>query len=729
MIKPIQIKIFLNSIIKSYSQVFFSDNIFFAVILILVSFIDYQAGLAGLICVLTTNILASLFKFNNKEIENGMYGFNSLLVGMGLGSYFAPSVELYIFIAISAFLTIMFVNFFKGLLLKYQLPYLSLPFIFSLWIIMLASRYFPTLGISERGIFTFNTLYNMGGHGLVELYEKITSVGISAPVKTYFISMAAIFFQYTVFSGILISIGLLIFSRIALLLSVTGFISAYYFYFLLGGNIADLSYSYIGFNFILTAIAIGGFFLIPSVRSFLWTIFLIPVVILLTVSLSQLFTIFRLPIYSLPFNMVVLLFLYTLKFRMIYSENLSEVIYQFNNPENNFYYYLNQKTRNSRSLLIPFRPPFHGSWTVSQGHDGEITHKEDWKYAWDFVITDKNDKEFENTGLFTDDYYCFGKSVLAPANGTIEKIINHIPDNEIGKYNLRENWGNTVVIKHDDHIYSSLNHLKNGSVKVKTGDTVKQGQKIAEAGNSGRSPYPHLHFQIQNTPYIGSKTLIYPLGFYINNLNNKHILQTYSFPKKNDIISPVDITPVMKNAYDFIPGKLFKITGSLNNNPFSQKWEILTDAYNNSYIYNHSDGSSAWFHKNDYQIYFTYFKGNKKSVLYYFYLASFKIFFAYYPNLEIKDEIPLNTSFGGAILWIQDFLAPFIVFLKSGFYLKYPETENDNLLNNIRLNSSISRYISGKKISELSAEINISENTIRNFNVKGNKILLNADIS
>ena len=56
-----------------------------------------------------------------------------------------------------------------------------------------------------------------------------------------------------------------------------------------------------------------------------------------------------------------------------------------------------------------------------------------------------------------------------------------------------------VVIAHGNKEFSSIDHLKQNSVKVKKGDTVKQGDPIAECGNSGNSPGPHVHFQLQNT--------------------------------------------------------------------------------------------------------------------------------------------------------------------------------------------------------------------------------------
>ena len=43
-------------------------------------------------------------------------------------------------------------------------------------------------------------------------------------------------------------------------------------------------------------------------------------------------------------------------------------------------------------------------------------------------------------------------------------------------------------------------HLKNGSLRVSTGDRVARGQQLAQVGNSGQTTEPHLHLQIQNKP-------------------------------------------------------------------------------------------------------------------------------------------------------------------------------------------------------------------------------------
>ena len=103
---------------------------------------------------------------------------------------------------------------------------------------------------------------------------------------------------------------------------------------------------------------------------------------------------------------------------------------------------------------------------------------------------------------------------MAPADGIVQEIIDHIDDNEIGKNNTAQNWGNTIVIKHAEGLYTKLSHLKKNSFKTSKGAYVKRGDIVASCGNSGRSPEPHLHMQVQATPYIGSKTLNYPLAYF-----------------------------------------------------------------------------------------------------------------------------------------------------------------------------------------------------------------------
>ncbi|MED5094488.1 M23 family metallopeptidase [Bacillus safensis] len=59
-------------------------------------------------------------------------------------------------------------------------------------------------------------------------------------------------------------------------------------------------------------------------------------------------------------------------------------------------------------------------------------------------------------------------------------------------------YGNNVIIKHGDK-YTLYGHMS--ALNVKAGQKVKAGQQIGACGSTGRSTGPHLHFEIQLSPY------------------------------------------------------------------------------------------------------------------------------------------------------------------------------------------------------------------------------------
>ena len=107
MFKNDKISTFIKSVLRSYSQIFFSESYWFAIPLVIVSFLDISAGLSGLLAVLTANLAASFLKFDKLSTVKGFYGFNSLLVGLGLGYYFELTLIIVIIAIFSGFLTLL----------------------------------------------------------------------------------------------------------------------------------------------------------------------------------------------------------------------------------------------------------------------------------------------------------------------------------------------------------------------------------------------------------------------------------------------------------------------------------------------------------------------------------------------------------------------------------------------------------------------------------------------
>jgi murein DD-endopeptidase MepM/ murein hydrolase activator NlpD len=489
-----------------------------------------------------------------------------------------------------------------------------------------------------------------------------------------------------------------------------------------GFNNGDLSYYNIGTNFMLVAIALGGFYLIPSIQSFFWNIVTIPIAYVMVVGLGTITYSVGLPVFSLPFCIVVILFLYCLQLRKNPKKLVATPI-QYYSPEINLYNFLNGKERLLNKFYLPFSLPVMGKWMISQGHNGNMTHQGDWSNAIDLVILDDEMKTFQLPGNKPEHFYCYNKPVISPADGIVEEIIDYVPDNEIGNNNTNQNWGNSIIIKHAIGLYSKISHLKLNSIKVSTGSFVKKGDVIAMCGNSGRSPEPHLHFQIQSTPYIGSKTINYPIAYFYSTIANTTEINNYAIPKEGSFVSNITPNVQLQHAFNFQPGLTIDVS---TDNQTSQKWEIGTDMYNESFIYCKEENAYAYFISNGTVFYFTNYIGPKESLLYYFYLSAYKVLLSSENKVLVKDTYPLNTFRFNLLRWIQDIVAPIFIFIK----IKYESesVKEDGFLSSGKLSLSSKRIEQigwNKKIISKSIII-IENNSIQSFCIELKHKTINA---
>ncbi len=720
-----QLKFFRDSIACSYSQVFFSDNRWFALLLGVATFVDPYTGISGLLCVVFAIILAQLLGFNPLLIRNGTYTYNVLLVGLAIGFYFSFNLAFFVILFLASFLTLMISAWMAASLGAKRVPFLSLPFVFSTWVMLLSTRTFQTIKLSER---LPGALYNSGSFGgasLISIYHK-TAEFIPHLAVIYFKSIGAIFFQYNIVSGLLITIGLLVCSRIAFSLSLIGFICGYFFSYFIQGDMSELEYSYIGFNFILSAIAIGGFFFVPSGRSYLLAIISAPLIVLVISGLGTISASYQLPLYSLPFSFVVMLVIYVLENRYTPTK-LHLVEYQKYSPEKNLYAYHNNMERFKNDTYVHVHLPYYGEWFVSQGHNGNITHKDDFRHAWDFVITDENKKTYRAPGTEVKDFYCYDKPVLAPAWGQVIAIEDGVDDNTVGDVNVEKNWGNTIIIKHTDFLYSKLSHLKTDSFKVKQGDYVKKGDVLGLCGNSGRSPEPHIHFQLQSTAYLNAGTLDYPICYYLTKDEEKYVFHSFENPREGETVMKATPTPLISQAFHFIPGMKMDFEVKNEDKTTRESWEVFADSANETYIYCKETGSIAFFTNNETLHYFINFKGDKNSLLYYFYLGAHKVLLGYHNGVEIKDALPISDFYGGVSKFLQDFTAPFNIYLKAKYSAIFSEADNEQNPGRIKIISTAHKGRGKNDNDKIEFEIELSNNRLSKFTAKNKALCISGE--
>ena len=162
--------------------------------------------------------------------------------------------------------------------------------------------------------------------------------------------------------------------------------------------------------------------------------------------------------------------------------------------------------RNETKLILPF----NDEWTVFWGGDTkELNYhveSEAQKSAFDIVITDKNGNTFKTDGKTNEDYYAFGKELIAPCDAEVVLVVDGVKDNVPGELNPIYVPGNTLILKTANDEYLFFAHFKQNSIVVKQGQKVMQGELLGLCGNSGNSSEAHLHFHIQNVEDMNKAT-------------------------------------------------------------------------------------------------------------------------------------------------------------------------------------------------------------------------------
>jgi len=91
-----------------------------------------------------------------------------------------------------------------------------------------------------------------------------------------------------------------------------------------------------------------------------------------------------------------------------------------------------------------------------------------------------------------------GVPVRAAAAGTILRMRDGLPDTLMGRSDSGKECGNGLMIDHGEGWQTQYCHLKQGSIKVRSGQIVEAGTIIAAIGQSGQAEFPHLHLTLRH---------------------------------------------------------------------------------------------------------------------------------------------------------------------------------------------------------------------------------------
>jgi urea transporter len=596
-----------DDIFYAYANLVFVKNRFVGFLLLAATFFNINIALQGLVALAVSIAFARFIGIKKDDPVNKLFSYNVLITGFAVGFLFkVTGLSVLLTFGISIF-TVLLTYTLSSIFYNYlKLPILNIPFTISATVIYLASGKYSSLIVDS---------FYKQEHFNLEFLPGFVQGLLRA-------SGILVFMPYDII-GLIILIALLIYSRITFTVAVLSYYAGIFFLALLKGSLPLAFAEISSFNFILVGISMGGMFLIASKRTYLLTLTAVLTSVFIIDAASVFWISFGIPVFTLPFNLTVLLYIYVLgsvKYPMMNQTSLEK-------PEKSFIDHLNYSKRfdwKKPALKLPFM----GEWTVYQGFNGEWTHKGAWSYAYDFVL-EIDGRTYKNNGNSKEDYYCFGKPVVSPADGTVIEAYDELEDNQPPNVDKINNWGNYIIIWSDNGYYIELSHLRQASLKIKKGDRVEKGEPLAECGNSGYSPEPHLHIQVQYSHLLGSPGADFCFYGFMKNrseINNSELM-------KGDKVNPLHVSKKMTRLFQFILDENFDYEYTVNGN--SENISIIVKMeVDGTYYFSDGRGNKLYFGTDKDRFVFYKYDGGKDSILKYFFIAL--------PSFSLSDETGLS---------------------------------------------------------------------------------------
>ncbi len=155
---------------------------------------------------------------------------------------------------------------------------------------------------------------------------------------------------------------------------------------------------------------------------------------------------------------------------------------------------------------------------ASNGYQGSFSGKLSWPIStssanWNIITSGYGKRDQPTAGASTNhkalDVGIRYQPLYAPADGYV------VTAGSVSGY------GNFIMIKHSNTLYTCYGHLS--SFEVKAGQEVKRGQRIAISGNTGITTGPHLHFEVRTNGTSSSK--VNPLNYISDDVYSRLIFR------------------------------------------------------------------------------------------------------------------------------------------------------------------------------------------------------------
>jgi len=297
---------FVDRLLRGIGQVMFQDNplsglLFF----IAIGWGSWAGGvpqvaIGGTLALVAGTLTAQWLRVDVAGLNAGLYGFNAYLTGLALPTFMEPSLLLWVYVvfggAVSVVVMLALVNMFK----TWSVSVLTAPFVLITWLLLLGTNAFSGLQGSALPPAGVIVPIDPAAANLLQPIEFLQGL---------LNSISQVFLKGHGPAALLLLAGLAVSSLPAAVFAVLGAVVGLITAHALGAESQLITAGLLGFNPVLTAIALGAVFYRPGVRVVIYALLATVLSVIVQGSMIAVMTPFGIPTLTAAFVLVTWLFL------------------------------------------------------------------------------------------------------------------------------------------------------------------------------------------------------------------------------------------------------------------------------------------------------------------------------------------------------------------------------------------------------------------------------------
>jgi urea transporter len=300
----------VDALLRGTGQVMFQNNPLTGLLFLVGIFVNsVELGAAGLLGLAASTAAAWALGADRALIRAGLFGFNGILVGIGLAFFLEFDPLLAVYIVLGAAVSTVVMMALTNLLAPWDLPALTAPFVLTTWLLLFAVYQLDFLDPTE---FIAPAAVDPNAAVQTELRELATDRGgvtLANLVQALFRGVGEVMFQDSLVTGLIFVVAIAVNSRVSAAFAVLGSLVGMLVALAFGADGVSVWHGLYGFNAVLCAIAIGGVFFVLTWRSAVYALLAAAFSAFAFAGIAVLLSPIGMPALTAPFVLVTWLFL------------------------------------------------------------------------------------------------------------------------------------------------------------------------------------------------------------------------------------------------------------------------------------------------------------------------------------------------------------------------------------------------------------------------------------